>query len=335
VTGPAPSAGEGTVRRLNWGCGEHTAPGWINSDVKDTPGVDLVADVRQGLPLADLSIDYAVSVHALPEFSYPELVPVLRELRRVLKPGGALRLVLPDLDRAIAAYGRGDAGYFKVDPGEVKSLSGRLIVQMLWYGYSKSLFTADFTEELLEKAGFEQVRRCRCSETASPFGEIVELDNREDESFYIEAVKASGAATSGPLPYNRRVSGDLEILDIAQTPSDRLRGHLRVQRGEGHKLEIMGWVLGRDSPVTEVEVLAGSEVAGRASVVLDRPDVAERFPDAPEAATAGFRLDLAAQGKGESHLDVVAVLKDESREPLGQVVVKANRRGLLGAFRRS
>ena len=39
------------VKRLNWGCGAHVAPGWINSDVKDEPGVDLVADIRQGLPL--------------------------------------------------------------------------------------------------------------------------------------------------------------------------------------------------------------------------------------------------------------------------------------------
>jgi hypothetical protein len=53
-----------------------------------------------------------------------------------------------------------------------------------------------------------------------------------------------------------------------------------------------------------------------------------------EAATAGFRLELAARGRGESQLEVWAVLKDESREPLGRIVVQTGRRGLLQALRR-
>lgn len=321
-------------RRLNWGCGSHTAPGWINSDVRPKPGVDLVADIRRGLPLADDCLDYAVSVHALPEIPYPQLIPVLAELGRVLKPGGTLRLVLPDLDRAIDAYRRGEEGYFKVGPEDARSLGGRLIVQMLWYGHSRSLFTAEFSQELLEKAGFEQVRHCTFGKTASAIAEIVALDNREDESIYVEA-RAPGVVVDSRLTYNRAVAEELEILDIAQTPTERVKGHLRVQKGDAQKLEIMGWVLGQDSPATEVEVMAGDEVAGRASVVMERPDVAERFPEAPEAATAGFRLDLAARGKGESRLEVRAVLKDGSREELGEVVVKAGRRSLLDAFRRA
>ncbi len=73
------------VRRLNWGCGTQPPPGWINSDRKIAPGVDISCDIRDGLPLADCSIDYAVSIHALPELAYGELVPALRELWRVLR----------------------------------------------------------------------------------------------------------------------------------------------------------------------------------------------------------------------------------------------------------
>lgn len=81
------SAETSALRRLNWGCGGHVAPGWINSDVKDEPGIDLACDIRNSLPLETDSIDCAVSIHALPELAYPEIVPVLEELRRVLKPG--------------------------------------------------------------------------------------------------------------------------------------------------------------------------------------------------------------------------------------------------------
>jgi SAM-dependent methyltransferase len=177
------------VKRLNWGCGEHTAPGWINSDVKKSAGVDLVCDMRKGLPLEDDSIDYAVSVHALPELAYPDVVPALAEIRRVVKPDGILRLVLPDLRRAIRAYVLGNDDYFQVDETEAKSRGGRFIVHLLWYGYSRTLFTADFIEELLLKAGFVDVVKCQYRMTASRFPEIVELDNRERESLFIEAAK--------------------------------------------------------------------------------------------------------------------------------------------------
>ena len=96
------------IKRLNWGCGSWTPDGWINSDFKDDPGVNLVADISKGLPIESDSLDYAVSIHSLPEISYPDLVPTLAELRRVLKPGGVLRVSLPDLDLGLAAYQRGD-----------------------------------------------------------------------------------------------------------------------------------------------------------------------------------------------------------------------------------
>jgi hypothetical protein len=126
----------------------------------------------------------------------------------------------------------------------------------------------------------------------------------------------------------------LEIRDISRGSSDRVKGHFRVGRTDGPKLEIVGWVLGTEAPATEIEIVSGGEVAGRAPVVLERPDVAELFPDVPEAATAGFRIELAAQGSGESELEVRVQLQDESRERLGRVLVKAGRRSLLDTLRR-
>jgi predicted SAM-dependent methyltransferase len=182
---PAPPG----VRRLNWGCGEHPEPGWLNSDIKDAPGIDIVADVRAGLPLETDSIDYIVSIHALPELPYTDLVPALAELRRVLKPGGVLRLALPDLERGIAAYQRGDDDYFHVPDEDARSLGAKFVTQMVWYGYSRSLFVPDFVEELLQKAGFDHVDHCAYRKTSSGWDDIVELDNREPETMFVEAVK--------------------------------------------------------------------------------------------------------------------------------------------------
>jgi predicted SAM-dependent methyltransferase len=178
------------IRRLNWGCGPIAPFGWINADLCSAAGVDLVGDIRNGLPLSDNSIDYIVSIHALPEIHFADLERTVRELRRVLRPGGVLRLSLPDFDRAIRAYIANDVDYFFLIPDEAaKSLSSKLITQLLWYGRSQSLFTADFTKELLARAGFTQNSLCSFRETRSPFPGIVELDDRPLESLFIEATK--------------------------------------------------------------------------------------------------------------------------------------------------
>jgi SAM-dependent methyltransferase len=173
---------------LNWGCGDWVPGTWVNSDIKEGDGV-VAADIRNGLPFEDEHFDYVVSVHALPELSYEQLVPALQELLRVVKRGGTLRLGLPDLERSIDAYRRGDGAYFQIPDDEVRTIGGKLAVQLVWYGYSRSIFVKEFIEELLWKAGASRVEHLTFRETASPYPEIVELDNRADESLFVEATK--------------------------------------------------------------------------------------------------------------------------------------------------
>jgi SAM-dependent methyltransferase len=182
-----PTFGE-NPRRLNWGCGGCVVPGWVNSDIKEGEGV-IDCDIRDGLPFENDCFDYAVSIHALPELSYPEILPALEELCRVLKPRGVLRLGLPDLDKGFEAYRQGRRDYFLVNDDEALSIGGKLIAQILWFGYSQSVFVYDFIEELLWKAGFSDVYRVGFRETRSRDEHIVSLDNREEESLFVEAVK--------------------------------------------------------------------------------------------------------------------------------------------------
>lgn len=326
------------IRRLNWGCGSHIAPGWINTDIKRNEGVDLVADIRDGLPIASGALDYAVSIHALPELALPEQVPALQELLRVLRPGGTLRLALPDLGKGIDAYLRGDRAYFKVEDAAASSMGGRFITHMLWYGYSRTLFTADFAAELLAKAGFVEVAERPFGETGCEFPEIVELDNREQESLYIEGSRprdVAGGAYNPPMP---QPSG-VKILEVVHsTPNELLRGHFRVEDSE-EGLKLIGWALGTEHPVSQVEILAGGSTVARAPVAIERPDIAEKFPQVAEAKTAGFQMVIAPSGKGESRLRIEATFENAERAPLGEVHVvsdqptRRGRRGLFGRIR--
>lgn len=178
-----------SLARLNWGCGPRPVPGWTNLDRIDAPGIDVRCDLLDGIPLPDQSFDYAVGIHVLQDLPWPALPRALDELRRVLKPGGVLRLGLPDLDRAIDAYRRSDHGYFYVRDEDARSIGAKLVTQVIWYGNVRTPFTADFAEELLDGAAFRQIRRCAYGRTHSAYADIVSLDNRERESFYMEACR--------------------------------------------------------------------------------------------------------------------------------------------------
>lgn len=134
-------------------------------------------------------MDYIVAIHMLQDLSYSDLLPVLAELRRVLKPDGILRLGLPDLDKAIDAYLRRDPAYFYVPDRDAASLGGKLITQLVWYGSVRTPFTYDFIAEWLVRAGFCDVKRCAFQRTYSAHADIVALDNRERESLFVEAAR--------------------------------------------------------------------------------------------------------------------------------------------------
>jgi predicted SAM-dependent methyltransferase len=334
---PSEQPERSAYRRLNWGCGNHVAPGWINTDIKAEDGVDLVADIRSGLPIASGALDYAVSIHALPELPLPEQVPTLAELLRVLRPGGVLRLALPDLGKGIDAYLRGDGDYFKVEESAAASPGGRFITHMLWYGYSRTLFTPDFVAELLAKAGFVEVHQRAFGVTGSPFPEITVLDNREEESFFIEASRPL-TPDADPATYNARMPqpSGVKVLEVTHaTPNDLLRGHFRIQDCD-QGLKLVGWALGKKAPVSQVEIVAGGATVARTPVALERPDIGEKFPDVAEAKTAGFQLTIAPTGRGESRLAIEATFEGGERAPLGEVHVvttKPRRRGLFGRGR--
>jgi predicted SAM-dependent methyltransferase len=79
--------------RLNLGCGTDTRPGYVNLDIAALPGVDLVRDLSQlPLPFPDDSFE---EVLALDILEHVDHVAVMRELHRILRPGGRLRLRSP------------------------------------------------------------------------------------------------------------------------------------------------------------------------------------------------------------------------------------------------
>lgn len=189
---PAPGRSAGAARppvKLHLGCGLCIVPGWINCDLRRAPGVDLCADLRAGLPIAEASVDCIAAIHVLQDLAYFDIAPALAELRRVLKPGGVLRLALPDLDKALCAYLAGDSAYFYIPDHDARSIGAKLVTQITWYGSVRTPFTYDALREWVLEAGFEDIYRCKHRVTLSRFADLASLDNRERESLFVEAVR--------------------------------------------------------------------------------------------------------------------------------------------------
>ena len=176
---------------MNWGCGYLAGPGLDQLRHQGGPGGrHRLRHPLDGLPLESDSIDYAVSIHALLELRWLEYqAPALMELRWVLVPGG---VSAPGAARPATAGPRlpPTATATTSDPyfDATHASGGKLITQMLWYGYSKSLFTGEFVGGAAPAGGLRD-RSLRYRQTASPYAEIVELDNRPEESLFVEARK--------------------------------------------------------------------------------------------------------------------------------------------------
>jgi SAM-dependent methyltransferase len=81
------------VVRVDLGCGKKKQPGFVGIDRFALLGVDIVADMNKGLPLADNSVDYLVASHSLEHID--DLLLTMQEIYRVCKHKALVCVVAP------------------------------------------------------------------------------------------------------------------------------------------------------------------------------------------------------------------------------------------------
>lgn len=87
---------------LNIGSGTKSLPGFVNIDIH--PAADLHLDVTKGLPFGDNTVQAVFSEHFFEHINTADGTFFLRECRRVLRPGGVVRIATPDLDFVVDKY---------------------------------------------------------------------------------------------------------------------------------------------------------------------------------------------------------------------------------------
>jgi predicted SAM-dependent methyltransferase len=139
----------------------------------------LFHNVEYGLPFPAESVDYIYSSHFLEHLFREDAFSFLRECFRVIKKTGVLRLCVPDLEYAVSLYQVGR---------KQKALSFFFATASAPYpARHKYLYDYELLKGLLEELGFAKVQRCAYGQGAVP--DLQKLDNRPDETLFVEAHK--------------------------------------------------------------------------------------------------------------------------------------------------
>lgn len=210
---PAKDRRDGLIK-VNLGCGLHVAKGWLNIDgslnamFASWPNwlhkflyrfsgsrqyysveqycnilenhIFLYHDLSLSLPLHDNTVDIIYSSHFFEHLFKDDAAALLNACKCALKPGGVIRIALPDLAYAVSLYGSGKKTEMLDNYFFVSGKGSYLARHKYMYDY-------DLIKSFLDTAGFSDVSRCKYRQGKTPDLDI--LDVYPEVSLYVEAIK--------------------------------------------------------------------------------------------------------------------------------------------------
>jgi predicted SAM-dependent methyltransferase len=136
---------------IHIGCGDVASPEFINVDARPAPHVHYIRDATDLSVFGKGYADLIYACHVLEHIRHTELKKTLWEWRRILKPGGILRLSVPDFDKLV--------GIYRHCGQDIDSILGPLMGgQEHEYNVHYSVFTEGYLTRILREAGFTEVR---------------------------------------------------------------------------------------------------------------------------------------------------------------------------------
>ena len=170
---------------------------YINPNgVSDT--VLLNFDLTNGIPASDNSLDVVYHSHMLEHLTNSEGIQFLGECNRVLRPGGAMRLLVPDLEKFAKKYIEGDDIFLDAyrkealsDDKQLYPTRGTIFMGMLHNHGHKMGYDFETLYHLLIQTGFTDVKKTMFQE--SQLSDIKEIEPyeplRASESLCVECNK--------------------------------------------------------------------------------------------------------------------------------------------------
>lgn len=170
----------------------------INYNVKWPKNLRLV-NCAKPLKFPKNSVDYIYSSHFFEHIKKFQTIAVLKSCYRCLKPGGVIRVSIPDLDFIVEQYKNNNDNIKKVDiiNDHIYALGEQKLTPPGFYQKIQNFFMRghqwiynyDYFKEMLVKSGFKEASIARCRPREGKVPNLDALDCHEDESIFLEAVK--------------------------------------------------------------------------------------------------------------------------------------------------
>ncbi len=180
----AQALAHGSDLRLHLGSGGEHKPGWANVDLLGDP-VEVAWNLARPLPFESASVSAVFHEHLLEHLPLPDGAILMRECYRVLRPGGVLRVGVPDAGKLIRSYSADRAYLEELHPGRPTAM---LAVQELFYWHRHcAMFDVETLGLFFRASGFPDPQERGFGE--SDLGQAPDTERRRAETLYVEARK--------------------------------------------------------------------------------------------------------------------------------------------------
>ena len=153
--------------------------GWTTLDL--TYQVDIYWDLLEGIPFPDNTVSEIYSSHVFEHFYYHDLMKLLKDCYRVLKPGGVINACVPDASIYIKAYSQPenfDESYMAFSPAVISNERMDIVNYIAYMdGHHRYMFDQNNLLRVLSTAGFVDIH-------SRSFDPNLDLDARRYESIY-------------------------------------------------------------------------------------------------------------------------------------------------------
>ena len=178
------------VSLLNVGCGPNPDKRFINLDYAWSPEIDICWDItRKKYPIASGSLSGIYTEHCLEHIPFESMRDNCKEFFRMLKPGGDIRIIVPDGELYFAIYEERKKGNSIRMPHEENYFSPMARINGLFRNHGHQfIYDYETMNKLLLEAGFSNIKKETFLNGRNP-DLLIDTDWRADESLYVEATK--------------------------------------------------------------------------------------------------------------------------------------------------
>jgi predicted SAM-dependent methyltransferase len=149
-------------------------------------------DATKGLPVQSRSVEVLYSSHMLEHLDRNEANKFLNEAFRVIRPGGIIRIAVPDIKKQVTQYNKSDEADVFIAATHLcaprpKSLAQRLRLLLVGTRQHQWMYDGKSLSGLLREHGFIKAEVLPAGQTKINGHEGLDLQERASESVYVEA----------------------------------------------------------------------------------------------------------------------------------------------------